>query len=466
MWRLTNLKCQKYYYFFEFLIGNLLNKTFAILKKNLVVVSALSYSVLLIYPKYFWYLSFFYLIPIFWLALKKQLYFKEGFIWGLLFYLIHFYFLFVLVLENGNGYYKILAPIFGVVYFGLLSGVWFWLAQLFLRRLNNIFLFILIWSLSATLYYFFIYYFSFLIFECNYGYVFSHPFVALIEHINLVNLLPVIGIWLLTFFLFLFQASVSALIYTKQKTWLLIISLSLLPFICGIFLNSNIYEKLNFFDKKFGFVGLQKNRSNPYDLAICIYNEIHQIIKDRPDTQIIFMPETAFPFALNDYPEIIKWLYNNLENKKLHIFLGSHKREKNKFYNVVYHIFDGEIINTCYKTHLVFFCESIPKIWKQLFNLSSDLFLRDSVEFEKAFEKNISFEIEGKLYSPIICSDIFFKKNFNNIQSYIILFRNDSWFSTKYIQQLMNNYIKLKVLELRKSILCVSQDDCRSLIYK
>jgi len=463
--RLTNLRYQKYYYFFDFLINNILNVIFAILKKNCVVFSALSYSILLVFPKYFWYLSFFYLIPIFWLALNKQLYFKEGFIWGLLFYLIHFYFLFVLVLKNGNGYYKILAPIFCVIYFAFLSGAWFWFAQLFSRRLNNIFLTVLIWSLITTLYYFFIYSFSFLIFECNYGYVFSHPFVSLIECINLLNLLPILGIWLLTFFLFLFQISIAALIYTKQKNWLVMIHLSLLPFICGIFSNSNIDEKTNFFNE-FGFVPIQKYRSNPYNLAVCIYNEIQKIIKDKKNTKIIFMPETAFPFALNDYPEIIKWLYNNLENKKLHILLGSHKREKDKFYNVVYHIFNGEIINTHYKTHLVFFCENVPKIWKRLFNLSSELFLKDSIEFEKVLEKNTIFEIENKLYSPIICSDIFFKKDFSKIQPSIILFRNESWFSTKYIQGLMNNYIKLKCLELRKSILCISQGDCRSLVHK
>lgn len=431
----------------------------------LIIFSALSYSILLIYPKYFWYVSFFYLIPIFWLALNKKLFFIEGFVWGLFFYLIHFYFLFILILENCNGNYKILAPIFCVIYFSLLSGIWFWLTQLLCKKLNNIFFIVLIWSLSATLYYFFIYSFSFLIFECNCGYVFNHPFIALIEYINLLNLLSVFGIWLLTFFLFLFQVSIAALLYKKQKIWILMICLSLLPFSCGVFLNSNINEEKNFFNKNFGFICLHKN-NNPYKLAFTIYNEIQKIVKDNPDIQIIFTPETAFPFSFTDYPEIIKWFYNDLKNKKIHILLGSHKREKNKFYNVVYHIFDGKIINIYYKTHLVFFCENVPKTWQKLFNLSSELFLKDSIEFEKPCKKNTIFEIDGKSYSPLICSDIFFKKDFSKMQPYIILFRNESWFSTEYMKRLMNNYIKLKALELRKSIFCVSQNDYVNFTYK
>lgn len=200
-------------------------------------------------------------------------------------------------------------------------------------------------------------------------------------------------------------------------------------------------------------VNLKTN--NPYELGQFIKFEIMSLIKKKPGSRIICMPESAFPFALNKYPEIIEWWYSDLESKNIHILLGAHRRDKELF-NTVYHLYQGKIINYYDKTNLMFFTEKVPNLWKKL-SIFSDLFLKNSSEFSCGKRENVCFHIENLSVSICICSDLFLQKKIESRCNIIWFFMNDSWFAIRYINRLITSYINLRANELNKSIISINK---------
>src|SRR3990170_6004137 len=92
-------------------------------------------------------LIYFFMIPIFYIALSasEKLSFKEGVIWGAIFFGLHFYGIFYLIYEHGQGRLKALAAVVlwlnGVVH----AGFWFWFATWLSRRKSEY----LFWRLSC-----------------------------------------------------------------------------------------------------------------------------------------------------------------------------------------------------------------------------------------------------------------------------------------------------------------------------
>lgn len=107
---------------FYFMTGN-----FKILKYLLIFISAILFNLSLYFSDYFFWLTFIFLLPIFYLSLNKDLDFKAGFVWGLIFNLIHFYYLLIIFNERGHGWFKYPAFFILIIYFSFFAGAWFWL---------------------------------------------------------------------------------------------------------------------------------------------------------------------------------------------------------------------------------------------------------------------------------------------------------------------------------------------------
>ena len=97
----------------------------------LILLSSILFNLSLFFTKKLFFCVFLFLIPLYYLFLEKknEISYKEGFLWGFLFWSVHFYYLFILINEHAYGSFKFLTIIFLVFYFSLYSGLWFYLTS-------------------------------------------------------------------------------------------------------------------------------------------------------------------------------------------------------------------------------------------------------------------------------------------------------------------------------------------------
>lgn len=402
----------------------------------LILISAVSYNLALIYPDVFGFLCLIFLIPIFYLANNNKLDFFSGFIWGIIFNSIHFYFLINLLYKHGNGLFKYMAPIVLIIYFSLISGIWFYLLGA-LKFLNQN-LSALKTALITWLYFLFIYKYAFIIFFIKNGYVLNFPLLPIINKLNYLGVV--------NFELLLLCLIILILLTIKEIKNLKI--LIIIIFFMWFFTPDKDSKKCNF-DNLEQIYTSNFIDCSPYRVGYEIKKAITETIKLKPDTNILVLTESSCAFPLNKYPEIINSWYKDLKNKNMHIIVGSHYKVNNKTYNTVYHLYNSKIVNIYNKTCLVPFAEYLPYNFQPLF--IKNLLLKESKEFSKGKEDKKSFRINNIKIFPYICSDIFLNKKIpdNNI---IFLFLNESWFSNKYIINLMKLFIQLKSIELNCEI--------------
>lgn len=410
-------------------------------KLLLIILSSLLFSVAFFVPVYFNWLIFIYLVPLFYLALRIKISFKDGFIWGLITYSIHFYYLFVLINERAKGQFKILAPLFIVLYFSLLSGLWFWSLKLFKNR---------IWLIVSTfLHIYIVYSFSFFIFFVSTGYVLMHPFVPLAVNENFIKIISIIGIWPSTLLLIIFSLFTAQFFLNFSKQNLILTILLLMPFIIGFWIPiTNKYINI----EKIGYISPPKE-TNPYELAFKIKLKILDLIKKNPKLRIICMPESSFPFELNKYNELINWWFCDINKKNYKILIGAHRLENGKLFNTIYHLEDNNIINYYDKKDLMFFVEYLPFFWRNS-NLIKSLFFNGEKEISQGNSESY-FVLDKVAANICVCSELFFNNHQFDKGEFILFFLNESWFSCNYIKRLLFLYAKLKETELNKKIICI-----------
>ena len=102
-------------------------------KYLLLLTSAMLLFLPSVLPGIFVYGIFFFLIPVFYLALLEDVRSKDGFLWGLFFYFFHLWWLAVLLYERAYGDCRLALYIFMIFYFSIFSFLWFACA-IFLSR--------------------------------------------------------------------------------------------------------------------------------------------------------------------------------------------------------------------------------------------------------------------------------------------------------------------------------------------
>lgn len=325
----------------------------------------------------------------------------------------------------------------------------------------------------------------FIIFQTNSGYVFTHPLLPLVSYPNLLNVIHIIAIWPATICLIIFQFYLSLFLYYKNLKYIFFALIFLLPFFINI--NNHINNNHILINNNH-ILSLSKDNPNnktgefqkgvntdaltravlfspllpsqvtfsPYDKAQEIKQEILNLLSKKPASKVILFPESTYPFALNKFPEVINWWFCDLQNKNIHILIGSHRKDSGKTYNTVYHLHAGKIVNYYDKTDLMFFTEFLPHFWGKIPPIKQ-LFLSGTPPFCPGERKNTRFTIENQQVTPFICSDLFLLKK-SEPACPILLFLNISWFSVSYIKNLMHLFVRFKSLELNTQIIPVSRE--------
>ncbi len=412
-----------------------LNKTVRGLKSSLIFFSAVSLG-----AAFFGFIPgvFYFLAPLYWLSCKQKLTFFDGFMWGLLFFTIHSFGVFYVVLGQGVGLFRLLCPLLFMSYCALHSGIWFWAVQ----KVASCSVFT--WVLMTVTYFWWIDQGLFWIFGKFEGYLLAFPLVPLMSLPQMAYSISIIGKWGLLICLVIFQVLLVKSIQTRRTIVLTI--LCLLPFTYGFFVSHT--ETVPAWVKDTRFVPLPKE-PDPYERAV----NLVKTLANKPEVKLFVLPETFFPVPLTNKSLIIRILQDHiLQNEQLCV-VGTHKQINEKLYNSFFVLDQRRIILSYEKTHLIPFFEFNPyngTPFATLFNF----FLHQKVAFSCADSK-LSPVCYGDVgpFLPAICSELFCSRGLQKEGEIPFLWIvNDSYFGSTNFPLIMRLLAQFQAISLNQSL--------------
>jgi apolipoprotein N-acyltransferase len=427
----------------------------------LVSLSALAASCAFVYSLWCAELILIFLIPLFYAVIKSQfsVSYKEGFVWGMVFYLIYFYDLFKVIIYRGSGWGKGIAIVFFVGYACFYTTMWFGLARTFsllVKKYSTDSLLRLIpWIFMTWFYFYWVDLAFFWIFGNWEGNQLNHPVVPLAIRPQWLYFLPVLGKNGLFLCIIIF-CSIFALLITKYHRVAAVGAAVLCILLSMGWMPSRHEEKIPEWITKVGCIVIKSTDLSPWEVAEKIMVSLEEFNSAYPAIQVIIMPESSFKFPLNVLSRYMQlW---NIEG--ISLIIGSHRKEGDSLLNTLYLIRNGTIVDFHDKTHTLFFTERVPRFWDSFSN-SQDLFLKEQRHFTQSPKKSnlIKTNFLGS-FMPFICSELFFLKNQLCKKGLSLCLVNDSWFFSDYIPRLMVLHAKVLAFTSQSSILYVGYRHC------
>lgn len=432
------------------------------LKKSLfIVASALFLHFSIYYPALFFWLSFFWLVPIFYLVFTHLCCpsFLYGFLWGCVFFSLHTISILNIIIEQSEGFGVFIFPTLLISYCAMHSGFWFFFAnktailfgnQRFARATSWIFwtVFFLLWVPHNLLW----------VAGNKIGYPFSFPLLPLVQVPLMLSLLATWGRAVLTLFSIFIAIFFAAGLAYRNRSLVGVGLIFFFPFLYGFLITTEPQEVPSFI-KTIGYVRppSPKNYVHPMDAAQEICINIRSLLRKNPDITYFVMPELSFRFPLNIYAHVIKLWKNNALRETDHLFLGTCRSKKNgNLCNSLCWIKEGKIYKFYDKKLLMPLAESIPTWCKNIPSLAM-LFLQEGQSFFPGKREREAFSVSRKIsFFPQICADFFLSSEIDmSDNACILLILNDSFINEDTLPKFMLLWAKFKALELNKSILFV-----------
>jgi hypothetical protein len=409
----------------------------AFARRYSVVTIAAFFSVMpFLFPIYCAEFFLIFLVPLIWFS-QKQRYdftFNEGCLWGLVFFTIFFWDVYLYILYYGSGSSRYNALGILIFYNTFLSGCWFYLSNLLSRAYSS---YIIGWLLSTSIFSLFIEHYYFIPLGVLQGNTFFHVCIPLAIRPLWLFLLNFLGKNLILLLVMGINGCFAySLIYEKYRFLFCIISILIFFFGAFTYFYSKEHPKAWF--KDFGCACVVTSPESPVLAAEQIAYALETFEEQYADITNILMPESTFRFPLNALKKYSS-LWNVSSKKK--IFLGSHREQNFTLFNTLYCIENGKIIDFYDKKYTMFFTEYIPEFWSYF--TTTHLFLENKVPFSKGEKDDLAIYFPKiGMVEPLICSDLFFRPvGLSHGRCYICIV-NDSWFFHRYPARLMFLYAK------------------------
>ena len=423
-------------------------------------------------PQCFSIFSFLFLIPIFYLGFYKLLSFKEGFLWGVIFYFLHFYAYIHIFSDDGNCYTRLLLLAFLMFYCAIYPGLWFWLSQTVSNFGSSYIWSFIVWTFFTFLYFIWMNYGCFWIFGIFMGDPFGSPLLPLTQNNFFLSYLHFFGQNIMLLLLLLFGGSTALFFILHKKKYIIFSTIVLSPFFGGIFLKkSDDLSLATNCIKKIGYIPPPPKNiaDHPLDAAQEIYYRMSEVIKNNSQIRYIVMPESSYPFCLNCMHEIIEMWHLNALGDTISLLIGAHRKEGDSYFNSLYMIKQGKISRVYDKIGLMPFAESMPKFWNNV-SYIKNLFIKKNNFFCAGSNDNYCFNLDDIILEPYICSELFLRKISTAISTkkstIILLAINDSIFSSSYMKNLMFLRSKFSAMRYSQDILYVGYSFARLITKK
>ncbi len=424
-------------------------------------VSAITFQCAFFSPRFFFWLVFVWLIPLFFCIQKGfKLSFKEGFLWGIIFYSFHLLSVTKLLMTESYGAGRFLFPLLLIGYCATHSGIWFFFADKTAALLGaNRIAQAIAWQGWTVIYLLWVPRGLLWISGQYVGYPLCFPLLPLAHYPHFLYLLASLSRELLVFCVVFFSMTLSLLKKEGYYPVLFISSLSLAPFFLGFLQTKEI--TIPPISNTLGYIEPPDPEvfCHPMDAAQEIYYRMQDLIERYPEIKYIVMPELSYRFTLNKHKHIIDLWNNNVLHNSVDLFIGACREDKKgRVFNSLYWIKEGKIKKVYDKKNLMPFAEYTPKFFEKV-PFFSDLFFKKSRAFSAMRKKGVVFDISNNFFfEPFICSEIFFDVSRDikmSDNSFFLTILNDSLFSSYSFRHLMFLWHHFKVLEQNKACLFV-----------
>ena len=158
---------------------------------------------------------------------------------------------------------------------------------------------------------------------------------------------------------------------------------------------------------------------------------------------VVILPETAFPLALNTEEEILEILKE--KSKQISIVTGAISQNKNEYLNSTY-LFENGTYTVANKVVLVPFGEEIP-LPKFLTDFINDTFFDGASDYSKALAPT-TFTIKNIKFRNAICFEATTDEIYQNLVTpFVIATSNNAWFTPSIeptLQKLLLRYYAKK----------------------
>jgi apolipoprotein N-acyltransferase len=393
-------------------------------------------------------------IPLFYVVLMYHCTFAHGLWWGFLCWTGQLYALFGMVIERGEGALRIFAPLFLILYCAAYSAIAFYSASA-LSNNKRLELRACIWVVCITGYYLIMRYAALWIIGLSTGYPLALPLLPLAEHPQFLVLLPYISAAGLLVCALIFSMS-SAYYLVARNWWALCMGLcALLPFGVGWRIKPVAAYEPALIHMCGAVTSPPKGIVHPRDCAQDINARITELLARRPEVQVILMPESSYPFELNEQEDVINlWSINALHKGQL-LVIGSYYQEEGDCYNGIYGIAECRVIFNYVKNCRMPFTEYVPFPWS-MFSCTQHLFLKNKQGFSTKKSVRMLPLTADFWVQPALCSEFFFDAYDPTVRLPILALVNDSWFSSFSIKRLMYLFARFAAIERSMPIMYIS----------
>lgn len=368
---------------------------------------------------------FLFLIPLYSAFVNKTCTFLNGFLWGVIFWFIHSAGLFCVVYYEGSGSFRLLFPLFFVVYCALYSGFWFWILQKGTHENQTDWYFASI----TVLYFWFVDVLILSPFGRVQGYPLAFPLIPVMHIPQLLFCVSYLGKWGTLLCLIILQISLVKG-WLDRRYWFLLIVISI-PFSVGFFLVPITTVPDWVYNIKF----------IPLDESVHPHERAQQVATQLADNKVVklfIFPESYFPFQINQQSNSLKILQNYLLQEQQYAFFGANRLINDHLYNAVFLIDQCRIIQSYEKSHLIPFFECNPYKMSQI-RLFFNFFSHKGNTFYRANRNLSAFKIPYlPPFIPLICSELFWLEQVpDTLPGILFCLAKDAYFKKSGYKQIM-----------------------------
>ena len=155
-------------------------------KWTLLILSAVLYGAAFIGSQWLWWCAFFCFVPLYYVGTVQRLSFLDGFLWGLLVWILHIHGVLysIIVMAQGPLWLRLIPSVFIVVYQAFFVGVWFWGTDklISIARVTNSYVRLIIWVATSYSYFYWVLHYCLCIFNYWEGYIMMYPLLPLAEY--------------------------------------------------------------------------------------------------------------------------------------------------------------------------------------------------------------------------------------------------------------------------------------------
>ncbi len=428
-------------------------------KWQLLLISALLYSIPFVVSASLSFMLFFCLAPFFYVALTSKISFKEGIFWGSILWGVQLIGILVLLFEHAeiSVVGSLALWLILLLYLSAYTGFGFLIAGFLQRKLILCGLRALaLWVFLLAVHFIWIEHGVLWIFDNFEGYFFAYPLLPLIEYPALLAYMPLLSKEFFLSALLIGNAMIAYMIARGLNRFALaILALSLLPFIAGFFKAQNV--RLPSWLNTIGVLApsVWKHHEYAWDRAHYLQEQLKPLLERNPDITSIIMPESSFKFPLNRLDAVSEFWNTYALNNRIRLIIGGYRYDADQLYNSLYCLYQGATVTVYDKKHGLPFFERLPCFMCS--SLFKKLFLSRQVPFCQSAACRVLIPItDQQLCVPYICSDLFFYSH-QKLSNYpALVVTNDAWFSCKYLQNLMLLVARFKALYCGQDMLYVS----------